>query len=338
MVFWRVGPKDWARDPVSRVFSLETFRRIIAGDQLETAEDEVLHQLASQVASYPLTLFHSLRSFGLLPSGKDTTLVIHVIGAEADKEGNYAQEIQSMLQTLVGLSQLLLVYIGPSNVASDQGLQEHAKHFQRLRSQPQRGHASSFYFRGTYAEFLASDLYSSPSLVMAFHPGFHDSTYPWWPTLQFLLHEDVPLALTCFSEQDLNDTKQMIVEGNEVFRAKVAFEFRNPFASHFVTPAREGKNVPRACNMHLLGWQGILKRFPKGGGVLDGSHMEVMAMCTMQAVSTAATPAQHYILQERARSYLHFAAALERRRPCVGQKLISEEMPEVWKQLMGPLC
>ena len=111
---------------------------------------------------------------------------------------------------------------------------------------------------------------------------------------------------------------------------------RNPFASKFMTPA-EGKNLLRAGNLYLLGLQGMLKRFPKGGGVLDASHMEVMAMMTLQSVSTASAPAQQYILQERARSYVEFARALEARRPCVGQKLISEESPDLWKQFMAPL-
>lgn len=339
------SPFDWSRDPVSKALSPESFRRIVLGADLETRDERVLHQLATDVASFPLTLFQALRAFGLLSDGCSSTapLVIHVIGAEANKEGAFAREINTILQSLLGFTPLLIVYIGPLNACSP-SLQQDAEIFRCLRTRPQLGSARSFFFRGTYADFLGSALYSSPDLVMAFHPGFHDGTYPWWPTLQFLLHEDVPLAITCFSDTDLRDTREMIAADNPLFRSKIIFgesDSGNAFASRFVKPEIEGKNELRANNMHLLGLRGILKRFPKGGGVLDGSHMEVMAMSVANSLHSAAesppSQADVVLLQERGKSYVQFAAALEKVRPCVGQQLISVEHPAMWQSVADAL-
>lgn len=331
---------SWARDPINQIMNQDDFRRIMLGDSLQSKEETMLHQISTEIASFPLTLFHALRSFGLLRNEKIRVepLVIHVIGAEADKEAAYSREIQCLLQTLVGLTPILLVYVGPLNSKSGCVIEEDAQHFHNLRTRKELGSASSFFFRGTYADLLCSPLYSQPDMVMAFHPGFHDGTYPWWPTLQFLLHENVPLALTCFSEKDLQETLDMISDTNPVFGAKIVYgqsDSKNPFASQFLVPAAEGTNLLRSSNLYLLGLNGILKRFPKGGGILDGSHMETMALSVAMSIMNEGAPsptqqADLYILKERARSYVKFANALQQIRPCVGHTMVSEENPEAW--------
>ena len=339
---------SWARDPINQIMKQDDFRRIMLGDSLQSKEETVLHQISTDIASFPLTLFHALRSFGFLRNEKVRVepLIIHVIGAEADKEAAYSREIQCLLQTLIGLTPILLVYIGPLNSKSGRSLEDDAQHFHNLRTRKELGSASSFFFRGTYADFLCSPMYSQPDMVMAFHPGFHDGTYPWWPTLQFLLHENVPLALTCFSEKDLQETLDMFSDRNPVYGAKIVYgqsDSKNPFASQFLVPAVEGTNLLRSSNLYLLGLNGIWKRFPKGGGILDGSHMETMALSVAMSIMNeegTQSPTQQadlYILKERARSYVKFANALQKIRPCVGHTMVSEENPEAWRMVTAAI-
>merc|ERR1711908_267579 len=116
-----------------------------------------VHQIATKVASYPLTLYHALRKFDL--PGSKAVLVIHVIGAEASHEGNYMQELNSILHSLLAGTMLLVTYIGPLNVTSPTPELD-AQTLCQLLSRPDRGAARAFCFRVTYDEFLMSKLYS----------------------------------------------------------------------------------------------------------------------------------------------------------------------------------
>eukprot|EP00927_Polykrikos_kofoidii_P006345 TRINITY_DN12579_c0_g1_i10.p1 TRINITY_DN12579_c0_g1~~TRINITY_DN12579_c0_g1_i10.p1 ORF type:complete len:671 (-),score=87.37 TRINITY_DN12579_c0_g1_i10:648-2630(-) len=323
----------YSRERVSEVLSIHDFRRIVSGESLCSDEEVLLHREATDIASYPLTIFHALRKFCILkerPAG--ARLVVHIVGAEAVVEGRALLDHQRLLLSLLGPYQLLIVSVGPMNLQSGEKDMLQFKHW---KENVTPGFAMNMCMRGTYADFLCSDMYVTPDLVVAFHPGFYDGTYPWWPTLQFLLHEDVPIAVTCFSDSDLQETKEMVRNGDAIFPAKVVFEETNPFVSGYSRASLQGENQIRQGNKYLLGWRGLHNRFPKGGGVFDAGHAETMAMCVAQSLTSEEDASTLYSLRMRMRSYLEFAEALEKFRPHEGKELPSAENPGLWKRLLA---
>jgi hypothetical protein len=54
----------------------------------------------------------------------------------------------------------------------------------------------------TWHEFADKAGYVAPDLVIGFHPGINDLTYPWRDTLHALGRTDIPLVFTSFLESD----------------------------------------------------------------------------------------------------------------------------------------
>lgn len=100
------------------------------------------------------------------------------------------------------------------------------------------------------------DSFRQPDLVLGFHPGVYDLTYPWVSTLEALNTRNIPTVFTSWEEKDHEKQSQFL----RFLGFDVAFEGVAPFASpRVVVMPNPGETLVKTSNSFWIGIQSVDK-------------------------------------------------------------------------------
>ena len=144
-------------------------------------------KLVTEYLSWPSTLISSLCQFNLERKDK---LRIHILGA--DDTYAPAGYFTSSLQ-MFPLPDAEIVLIGPELLKNVEPLK-----YTNIADKC----ISISYVADCYHGFTQQVNFVVPDLILACHPGIHDKSYNWFPTLTYIVSNAIPSVFTCWSEYE----------------------------------------------------------------------------------------------------------------------------------------
>ena len=184
---------------------------------------DLVKRYMTRVLSWPLTLAASLCKFDM---DRQKDLRLHVIGAD-DTERNHL-EIFSI--GILPLPNIEMILVGPELTAS-----------QPVQIKTATGSTVSIKcVTAIWHEFIEQADFVSPDLIIAYHPGIFDFSYPWRPTLRKIVMSSIPSIFTCWDEDELKQTLDVL--NDEMLNANILFEGPSQFPSFFKRSAQKEWN------------------------------------------------------------------------------------------------
>ena len=182
---------------------------------------DLVKRYMTRILSWPLTLAASLRKFDM---DRQKDLLLHVIGADDGEKYNLGIFSIAMLP----LPNTEMIFVGPELTA---GQPVQIKTATDSTVSIKCVTATWHEFIGEQADFV------SPDLIIAYHPGIYDFTYPWRPTLRKIVMSSIPSIFTCWNEDDLKQTLDVL--NHEMLKANILFEGPSQFPSFFKQSAKK---------------------------------------------------------------------------------------------------
>uniref|UniRef100_UPI00358ECA1D putative protein MSS51 homolog, mitochondrial n=1 Tax=Myxine glutinosa TaxID=7769 RepID=UPI00358ECA1D len=240
---------------------LETRRMVLLwtnAGKAKPSNEELLasvRRMVTDALSRPLTLGFALRLFGSAPT-TGRPIHIHVAGAShAETLDARPSDYDELLRMFPENGGFEVAMIGPEVADS-------ATERSPLQSAPPSGNVYMSGFKGLYHDFwetlVETGKAARPTMVVAFHPGFHASpelTEGWLPTLLLLRDYNIPTLCTLYSEQEFRRSLHILTE----LEVKLVHQGPNPFRSHRLEQAQANPNHALvSSNAFFLAFVGAL--------------------------------------------------------------------------------
>ena len=199
----------------------------------------VYQQLASESLSWPLTLICSICKFNM---DNRKHLCIHVLGAKDFCESYFRYNLP-----FFPVPDLEIILIGPELTINSR-----TSHYRS----PTGRSLSISYVTDTWHHFMEHGDFVLPDLIIAYHPGIHDFSYNWSPTLRKIVLSGIPSVFTACSKEGFTKTVEML--NNDMLNTKILFNGHAPFPSLTKSSQRTQWNVYilQIKNSYWVGFKG----------------------------------------------------------------------------------
>ncbi|KAM9837061.1 putative protein MSS51 homolog, mitochondrial [Aulostomus maculatus] len=213
-----------------------------------------LWRLQSEFLSRVLTVGVAIQQYGLDPYAKPLT--VHIAGASHNETmGARLTDYDELNKMFPGHQGIEVVMVGPEVV--DGPIMRPP-----LRAFGPRQRVFISAYKGLYhvfwEEVVEKEEAAKPDLVVGFHPGFHANqglVEGWLPTLLLLRDYDIRSFFTMYSEAELKESLQILLE----LEMHIRDSGPNPFTSQKPEQVQSCPNkAPVYCNSHYIRFQGLL--------------------------------------------------------------------------------
>jgi hypothetical protein len=175
--------------------------------------------LATESLSFPMSILHAagaLRDAGFPNPCARGEVILHVIGAEWETEGEGPEKWMELLHLLPSVTNVRVVLVGPTLPTEAhlmtqeccamlappraEGEEEQEEEEEQDLTEGRPYTVESYV--GSYEEYVKSEEYSTPNLAVAFHPGLADYKKEWSGAIEVLLERNVPMLLTHYHKHE----------------------------------------------------------------------------------------------------------------------------------------